>query len=112
MPAADILDRLYDAIRNRERERPDDSYVVQLLDGGVEAIAAKVREEAEEVIEAASQEDAAQVAHEAADLLFHLHVLMAKAGVVPGDVYAVLEARFGIGGLEEKRNRGGDSDVG
>lgn len=106
MARADVLDRLFDVIEIRRRERPVGSYVVQLLAGGVPAIAAKVREEAEEVIEAATARDPDRIAHEVADLVFHTWVLMAHADVRPEQVYSVLEERFGIGGLVEKAARG------
>jgi len=105
MSTADILDRLYAVIEDRARERPGDSYVVKLLDGGVEAIGAKVHEEASEVVEAAASGDADHLAREVADLVFHTWIMMAHSGVRPADVYAVLEDRFGVGGLEEKRRR-------
>jgi len=102
----DILERLYDVVQQRRRERPADSYVVSLLDGGVPAIAAKIREEAEELIEAASAEGAsAHTANEAADLIFHTWVLLGSIDLSPADVYAVLEERFGTGGHVEKRAR-------
>jgi phosphoribosyl-ATP pyrophosphohydrolase len=105
MAGADILERLGAVIEQRRRERPDDSYVVRLLDGGHEAVAAKLREESEELIEAAASGDADHTAHEAADLLFHTLVLLAQAGVETAAVYAELERRFGTGGLEEKASR-------
>lgn len=111
MRRAEILDRLFDVIERRRRERPAGSYVVSLLDGGVPAIGAKVEEEAAEVIDAAASGDAEHTAHEVADLLFHVWVLMARGGVRPDAVYAVLEERFGVGGLVEKASRGGsDAD--
>ncbi len=105
MNPADILERLYAVIEERARERPQDSYVVSLLDGGVDAIGAKVSEEAAETIEAAASGDRDHLAREVADLIFHTWTLMAHAGVRPEEVYAVLEGRFGTGGLEEKRGR-------
>jgi phosphoribosyl-ATP pyrophosphohydrolase len=108
MTRAAILDRLFAVIQSRMRERPAGSYVVKLVDGGADAIAAKIREESEEVIEAAGL-GPERLAQEVADLLFHTWVLMAEQRVAPEAVFAVLEARFGIGGLEEKaaRARGG-----
>lgn len=100
-----ILDRLFEVIEERRRLRPAGSYVVQLLDGGVPSLAAKIREEAEEVIEAGGEHDPPHLAREVADLLFHTWILMAHEGVAPADVYAVLEARFGVGGLVEKGRR-------
>ena len=65
----------------------------------------KVREEAEEVVVAARDESDAALAHEVADLLFHVWVLMASRGVEPSSVCDELASRFGIGGLEEKASR-------
>ena len=102
---ATVLDRLYEVVVARRDERPAGSYVVQLLDGGWPAISAKVSEEAQEVIEAARSEGDEALAHEVADLLFHVFVLMASRDVEPGAVYAELAQRFGIGGLVEKAAR-------
>src|SRR6056297_1692440 len=93
-----ILDRLFEVIRARAAERPPGRYVVSLLDGGWDAIEAKVREEAGEVGAAARVESDAALTHEAADLLFHLWVLLASRNVEPADVYAELGRRFGLGG--------------
>ncbi|MDG2334775.1 MAG: phosphoribosyl-ATP diphosphatase [Myxococcota bacterium] len=108
MAKSEILDRLFEVIEARRLERPEDSYVVSLLDGGVEAMAAKVREEAEETIEAVAAGDSEHSAREFADLIFHAWVLLAGAGLRPSDVYRVLEERFGVGGLAEKAAREGD----
>jgi len=102
-----ILERLYDVVCQRLRERPEGSYVVRLADGGASAVAAKLREEMEELIEAAAGRDAGHVAHEAADLIFHTWVLLGQAGVEPAAVWAELERRFGTGGLVEKASRRG-----
>ena len=104
--SSQVLDRLFEVIERRRVERPTGSYVVTLLDAGLPAIAAKLREESEEVIRAAFDEDAHAVAHEAADVVFHLFVLLAARGIQPGAVYAELARRFGIGGLVEKAARG------
>ncbi|MCG8589178.1 MAG: phosphoribosyl-ATP diphosphatase [Proteobacteria bacterium] len=102
-----VLDQLYDVIRQRQRERPQGSYVAQLLEQGVDAMGAKVREEAQELAQAALGEGRERVVSEAADLVFHAWVLLAAADVSPGDVYAELGRRFGTGGLVEKAARGG-----
>jgi len=100
-----IFDRLYEIVAKRRNERPEGSYVVSLLDGGWDLMAAKVREEAEEVVEAARNESDEALAHEVADLLFHVWVLMASRDVRPAAIYAELEQRFGVGGLDEKASR-------
>jgi len=103
---SDVLDRVYEVIRSRVAERPAGSYVTKLLDGGPDAIAAKVREESAELIEAAASGRPEQIAHEAADLLFHVWVLLGASGVAPARVYETLEKRFGTSGLAEKASRG------
>jgi phosphoribosyl-ATP pyrophosphohydrolase len=100
-----ILDQLFEIVAARREARPDGSYVVELLDGGWAAMAAKVREEAEEVVIAARDEGDGALAHEVADLLFHVWVMLASRNVSPSEVYAELGRRFGIGGLEEKASR-------
>ncbi len=102
---AQILDRLYEIVVARRELRPTGSYVVSLLDGGWEAIAAKIREECEEVVLAARDQGDDALAHEVADLFFHVWVMMASRGVEPGAVYAEIARRFGVGGLEEKASR-------
>lgn len=105
---ASILDRLFEIVSARRDERPDGSYVVELLDGGWSAIAEKVREEAEEVVVAGRDESDEALTHEVADLFFHVWVLMASRELSPDAVYAELARRFGIGGLEEKASRNGE----
>lgn len=68
------------------------SYTAQLL-ADPPLIAAKVREEADEVSRAAAQESDQRVAEEAADVLYHLTVLLAARGLLLGDALAVLNAR-------------------
>jgi phosphoribosyl-ATP pyrophosphohydrolase len=104
----DVLPRLVELIDERKRLRPSGSYVVSLLDGGLGSIAEKIREEADELIEAAQNDDRGHTAHEAADLLFHICVLLGHTDVSLGQVMAELESRFGVGGFEEKLSRGKD----
>jgi phosphoribosyl-ATP pyrophosphohydrolase len=103
--SSQVLDRLFEVIEERRAARPAGSYVVSLLDGGIAVIGAKVLEEAEEVVRAAASEGDEAVAHEAADLVFHLLVLLSARGVEPGAVHAELARRFGIGGHAEKASR-------
>lgn len=105
MKPEDVLSRLAKLIAERKQLRPDGSYVVSLFDGGHEAIAAKVSEEAAELIEAAGEDDLEHTVHEAADLLFHVCVLLENAGVTLAQVTGELESRFGISGLDEKASR-------
>jgi phosphoribosyl-ATP pyrophosphohydrolase/phosphoribosyl-AMP cyclohydrolase len=87
------LDWVFEIVRQRQRERPDGSYVVKLLDGGVDRIGKKVGEEAAEVIIAAKNRSAEELANEMADLWFHTLVALADAGMAPADVYRVLAER-------------------
>ena len=76
-----VLARLERVIAERRETRPAGSYTTALLTGGVEMIGAKVSEEAEEVVRAARRESDERVAEEAADLLYHLLVLLAARAV-------------------------------
>lgn len=106
--AASVVARLMAVIQQRQRQRPAGSYTTRLLEGGLPAIGAKILEEAHEVLEAAGEPDPgghAHVVHEAADVLYHLLVLLAARHVDWSEVEAELGRRFGISGLEEKANR-------
>jgi len=91
-----ILPRLMAVIEDRKRRRPAGSYTVELFNGGVERIGAKVAEEAAEVIEAAAAAEFSRehVIHEAADVLYHLFVLLAHCDVALAEVEAELQRRF------------------
>lgn len=80
-------------IAGRERDRPAGSYTTGLFDDGVRGIAQKVGEEGVEVALAAVAQDDAALAGEAADLLFHLQVLLRARGLSLEDAVAVLRAR-------------------
>jgi len=84
---------------------PETSYVARLFSKGRDHILKKVAEESSEVLMASMDGDPAAVTRETADLLFHLLVAMAEAGVDPADVAAELRARRGVSGLEEKAAR-------
>ncbi|HKU63711.1 MAG TPA: phosphoribosyl-ATP diphosphatase [Rhizomicrobium sp.] len=99
------LDKLFATIASRKGADPSQSYTAKLLAGGVEKCAKKFGEEATEAVIAAIQKDKAELAKESADVLYHLAVLWAASGLTPDDVYAVLKAREGVSGLEEKASR-------
>ena len=100
-----ILDKVFSVIEDRKGGHPEKSYVASLYHKGTSHIASKIMEEAEETIVEAQDKNAVNLAEESADLIFHLMVLWADQGVIPNDVYAVLEKRFGIGGHVEKAQR-------
>ena len=81
------------------------SYTRSLLDKGAAHCARKFGEEAVEAVVAGCSEDDAALAGEAADVLYHLLVLLKARGVPLAEVMAVLEARTGQGGLAEKAAR-------
>jgi phosphoribosyl-ATP pyrophosphohydrolase len=100
-----ILDRLWQVIQSRRGADPQSSYTARLFAAGRAKIAKKLGEEAvEAVIEGVKDEPAALVG-ESADLLYHLLVLWAAAGISPADVAAELARREGRSGIEEKRAR-------
>ena len=88
----EALPALERTLRSRAVERPDGSYTVKLLDDRT-LIGEKVEEEAEEVIRAAREESDERVAEEAADLLYHLSVLMTSRGVPLSAAMEVLNGR-------------------
>ncbi|MBA4106647.1 MAG: phosphoribosyl-ATP diphosphatase [Pirellula sp.] len=104
------LDQLEETIRQRQLAgEADKSYTAKLLAGGVAKVGPKVTEEAAEVVEAAAEPDEAGREHtirEAADVVYHLMVLLAVRGVKLDEVEAELARRFGMSGLEEKASRG------
>ncbi|MBU6252149.1 MAG: phosphoribosyl-ATP diphosphatase [Alphaproteobacteria bacterium] len=102
---ADTLFRLEETIRARRAADPSASYVAKLTARGRGKIAQKLGEEATETIIAALSEDDRALTGEAADLLFHLLVLLADRGVTLAEVLAELDAREGVSGLAEKAAR-------
>jgi phosphoribosyl-ATP pyrophosphohydrolase len=103
-----ICQRLMTVIEERRANPSDRSYTSTLLAGGVETIGAKIVEEAAEVVDAArgTGPDAHKhLIHEAADLLYHLLVMLGHKNVQLVEVEAELAVRFGISGLDEKAAR-------
>ena len=88
----ETLPALERTMRERARERPQGSYTVELLDDPVR-IGEKVMEEAEEVARAAREESEERVDEEAADVLYHLLVLLRSRGRSLTDAEAVLDGR-------------------
>ena len=88
----EALATLERTIAERRAAAPEDSYTARLL-ADRELVGTKVREEAEEVARAARDETDERVAEEAADVLYHLAVLMAERGMELSDAYEVLNGR-------------------
>ncbi len=108
----DPIVRLMRTLRERAENRPAGSYTTKLLDGGVAKMGGKIREEAEELIEAAQEQGEAGRQHliyEAGDLIYHTLVLLAWRGVDIDEVAAELARREGTSGLAEKASRDQES---
>ena len=101
------IERLVETIRSRRSESGEKSYTKQLLDGGPERCAKKLGEEAVETVMAAVSGDPQSLKTEAADLVYHLLVLLECRGVAWQEVLAVLDKRSGLSGLDEKAARAG-----
>ena len=104
----DSLAALEAVIRDRRTGDPSASYVAKLTAAGRAKIAQKLGEEAVETVIAAMAGDPAKLTSEAADLLFHLLVLLADAGLTLDDVRAELVRREGTSGIAEKASRNAD----
>ena len=96
--AALIPAGLWPVVARRTVDRPEGSYTAELIDGGVDVVGRKLTEEATEVLLAVKDHAAGigsidHVAEEAADLVYHLLVLLAERGLSPSDVRQVLECR-------------------
>jgi phosphoribosyl-ATP pyrophosphohydrolase/phosphoribosyl-AMP cyclohydrolase len=104
-PPALVVARVAEVIAKRRRERPEKSYVVSLLDAGLPKINAKIAEESGELTEALLEKDAAHIAHEAADLIFHALVGLEATGVPVDALFGELRRRFGVSGIDEKASR-------
>lgn len=97
--AALVLESVYNVIMERKKNRSADSYVTKLMENGLDAVLAKVEEEAQEVLQAARREGRERLIEELADLWFHTLVLMGQQDIALGSVLGVLSKRFGKPGL-------------
>ena len=101
----DTLTRLENTIADRRRADAETSYVASLSARGLPVIARKFGEEAVEAVVAALAQDRGELIGEAADVLFHLLVMLAEKDVTLTEVMAELDRREGVSGLEEKASR-------
>ena len=99
------LNRLAQTIAERKTADPDSSWTARLLAKGPEKCAEKFGEEAIEAIIEATKGDRSRLTSEAADVLYHLLVMLASRDITLADVEAELSAREGQSGLEEKASR-------
>lgn len=99
------LDDLFDTIQSRKGAQPESSWTAKLLSKGPEKCAEKFGEEAIEAIIEAVKGDKERLTSEAADVLYHLLVMLASRDVPLSDVLDELNRRQGQSGLQEKSSR-------
>lgn len=104
---SETLSRLYTTIESRKKDDPEQSYTAKLFAKGRSKICQKLGEEAVEAVIEAMKGDKKALAEESADLLYHLLVVWADAGLKPDDVFRIIESRMGLSGLDEKKARKG-----
>lgn len=88
-----VVDFLYDLILNRKEEMPEGSYTTYLFEEGIDKILKKIGEESAEVIIASKNEPDEEIVYEAADLVYHMLVLLAERGVRPDQIREELKKR-------------------
>lgn len=103
--AEDVISSLAGIIRERRQSAADASYTRQLIDGGPAKAAKKLGEEATETVIAALAESDDRLRSEAADLIYHLLVLLECRHIAVSDVLGELERRFSMSGIAEKAQR-------
>lgn len=99
------LQQLDSILEQRKSAHADSSYVASLYHKGINQILKKVAEEAGETIIAAKDGEREQIIYETADLWFHTMVMLAQQNISSDDILAELERRFGLSGLQEKKQR-------
>ena len=102
--SVEVLERLFALIERRKGGNRASSYTAKLFEAGKSEITRKVGEEAVETVIAAFGPPEGVIT-ESADLLFHLLVLWSELGIQPANVWAELERREGISGIDEKAAR-------
>jgi len=100
-----VLERLADLVETRRTADPEVFWTARLLAGPKEKAIEKFGEEAVEAIVAAGTGDRDSLVGEAADVLYHLLVMLAAHDITLGDVFGELERREGLSGIAEKASR-------
>lgn len=101
----DILQAVYEVIRERKANPSEQSYTASLMAKGIDKILKKLGEEATELVIAGKGGSRDEIVYETADLFFHTLVLLGYYDIAPGEVYTELRRRFGISGIAEKESR-------
>jgi phosphoribosyl-ATP pyrophosphohydrolase len=104
MKNIDYLEKLTETIKNNAFKDAEFSYTARLI-GDIEHLSKKIGEEASEVIIAALSKDKENLKKEAADLIYHLMVLLEQGNLSIDDVCGELMRRKGVSGHEEKKSR-------
>lgn len=104
MGAFDLSD-LAELIKNRAQATSDNSYTRSLLDAGIDQICKKFGEESIELIIAAQNKNSRPIVSEAADVIYHMLVLLQHSNVALSDVLIELERRTAQSGHAEKASR-------
>lgn len=101
----EILTQLFETILSRKGESPEKSYTAQLFAKGDNKILKKIGEESTELVMAAVKDDKREIIYEAADVIYHLMVLLAHKNIGLSEIFLELQNRMSISGLEEKAQR-------
>jgi phosphoribosyl-ATP pyrophosphohydrolase len=101
-----ILELLFQVIQERKNGSAEKSYTVSLFQKGLDTILKKTGEEAVELVIAGKGGKREEIVYEAADLLYHLLVLLSYYDIDPEVIYSELRRRFGLSGIAEKESRG------
>jgi phosphoribosyl-ATP pyrophosphohydrolase len=101
----DILQAVYQVIRERKANPSENSYTASLLSKGIDKVLKKVGEEAAELIIAGKGGVREEIVYETADLLYHTLVLLGFYDIEPAEIYDELRRRFGVSGIVEKNSR-------
>ena len=102
---ATVLDRLYEVIESRRDADPKTSNTARMFQRGTEKIAQKLGEEAIEAVIEGVRGKRKKLIAESADMLYFLLILWADRGIAPSDVWAELDGRTGVSGIDEKKSR-------
>ena len=100
-----ILDRLIEVIASRRNSDTTESWTAKLLSKGPEYCARKFGEESIELIIASTNGNADEIKSEAADVIFHLLVLLESREISLSEIFDILDKRQGMSGIEEKKSR-------
>ena len=101
----DIFEKIFTILEERKKSNSQDSYVCSLYQGGSKKINEKIKEESQEVIEAALEKNKKNINYEICDLLFHVFVLAQYFDINLEEIKKELLRRFGTSGITEKENR-------